>query len=175
MEQLSTRVVYQNPWLTVREDAVRLDDGSDGIYGVVEKQDFAVVLARGDGGFWMVEQYRYPIRRRSWELPMGSWPEGHSGTPLELAQAELAEETGIRARTWRHLGHLKEASGYATQGFDVFLATNLEAGLPDREPGEQDMVHAFVTDEELERRIREGELVDAPSLAALLLWRVLPA
>ncbi|MDP9417708.1 MAG: ADP-ribose pyrophosphatase, partial [Actinomycetota bacterium] len=56
MERLSTRIVYRNAWMTVREDAVRRADGAEGIYGVVEKPDFALVLPRDAGGFWMVEQ-----------------------------------------------------------------------------------------------------------------------
>ena len=37
----SSREVYRNPWLRVREDTVERDDGSHGIYGVVERPDFA--------------------------------------------------------------------------------------------------------------------------------------
>jgi hypothetical protein len=63
VDRLSSEVVYANAWMTVREDVVRHLDGSEGPYGVVEKPDFALVLPRGDGGFWMVEQFRYPIGR----------------------------------------------------------------------------------------------------------------
>jgi 8-oxo-dGTP pyrophosphatase MutT (NUDIX family) len=172
VEQVSSRVVYRNPWMTVREDAVRLLDGSEGIYGVVEKADFALVLPRGEGGFWMVEQLRYPVGRRAWEFPMGSWPQGSDGSALELARAELAEETGLRAASWEHLGHLDQANGFSTQGFDVFLATDLVEGAHAREASELDMVHAFVTDAELTRMIRAGQVVDAASLAALTLLRL---
>ena len=61
---------------------------------------------------------------------------------------------------------------YSTQGFDVYLATGLTAGEPDREPGEQDMVHRRFTDEEVDQAIRTGLMVDAPSLAALTLYRL---
>jgi len=61
--------VYRNAWMTVREDTVRRQDGTTGIYGVVDKPDFALVLPRHERGFWLVEQYRYPVRRRSWEFP----------------------------------------------------------------------------------------------------------
>lgn len=170
MEQVSSREVYRNAWMTVREDVVRLADGTTGIYGVVEKQEFAVVVPRERGGVWLVEQFRYPAGRRGWELPMGSWPADHpGGDALALAQAELAEETGLRAATWRHLGHLMQAYGYSTQGFDVFLATDLTPGTPDREASEQDMVHRWVSDEELHRMVLRGDIVDATTLAALAL------
>jgi len=165
--------VYANAWMTVREDVVRRLDGSEGLYGVVEKPDFALVLPRGDGGFWMVEQFRYPIGRRSWEFPMGSWPSRHEGTPLELARAELAEETGLTARVWRHVGRLAPASGVLTNEFDVFLATGLAEGDPSREGTEQDMTHRFVLDDEVTDLIRSGGLVDAASVAALALFYLL--
>ena len=45
IQTLSSSVVYQNRWMTVREDKIIRADGSSGIYGVVEKQDFAVIAA----------------------------------------------------------------------------------------------------------------------------------
>jgi 8-oxo-dGTP pyrophosphatase MutT (NUDIX family) len=169
VEQLSTRVVYRNSWMTVREDEVRRPDGSAGIYGVVEKPDFALVMPRWRDGFWLVEQFRYPVGRRAWEFPQGSWGHGAEGDQLALARRELAEETGLRAASMTHLGHLYEAYGYCTQGFDVYLATGLDEGDPDREPTEQDMIHRAFTDTEITGMIRSGAIVDAPSLAALTL------
>ncbi|MCX5066869.1 NUDIX hydrolase [Micromonospora lupini] len=170
MEQVSSRVVYRNPWMTVREDVIRHPDGSPGIYGVVEKADSALVLPRWARGFWLVEQYRYPVGRRAWEFPQGSWSSGGNGEPVELARQELAEETGLAAEEMSHLGHLFEAYGFSTHGFDVYLATGLSEGAPDREISEQDMQHRAFTDEEIEQLIVSGQLVDAPSLAALTLY-----
>lgn len=172
MEQVNSRVVYRNPWMTVREDVIRHADGSPGIYGVVEKPDFALVLPRWSRGFWLVEQYRYPVGRRACKFPQGSWGNGGAGEQVELARQELAEETGLSAETMTHLGHLFEAYGFSTQGFDVYLATGLSEGSPDREASEQDMQHRAFTDEEIEQLIVTGQLVDAPSLAAPTLYRL---
>ncbi|MCM4076259.1 NUDIX domain-containing protein [Paractinoplanes hotanensis] len=169
---MSSRVVYRNPWMTVREDEIRHPDGSPGIFGVVEKPDFALVLPRWAGGFWMVEQFRYPVGRRAWEFPQGSWGRNATGDQAALARQELAEETGLRAGSLTHLGHLFEAYGYSPQGFDVYLASDLEEGAPDREPSEQDMVHRSFRDDEILAMIRSGRIVDAPSLAALTLYRL---
>src|SRR5205823_4511453 len=85
IEQLSTRVAYQTPYLRMREDQIRRPDGSDGIYSYVDKPDFALVIAAENGGFHLVEQYRYPVRERSWEFPAGHAPGdgrgGRSGVP----------------------------------------------------------------------------------------------
>ena len=116
MRRTRSREVYRNAWMSVREDEVVRADGTRGTYGVVDKPDFALVVPVADGGFWLVEQFRYPVGRRGWEFPQGSWGSGASGTSAELARAELAEETGLRAGRLRHLGHLLEAPGFCSQG-----------------------------------------------------------
>ena len=145
---------------------VEWPDGSTGLYGVIERPDFALVIPAERDGFWLVEQFRYPLGRRSWEFPQGTWGDGKNGSAEELARAELAEETGIRAGELRLLGHLDLAPGLITQGFDVWLATDLTAGPPDREQTEADMRSAFVSEAELRAMIRDGRFTDGPSLAA---------
>jgi 8-oxo-dGTP pyrophosphatase MutT (NUDIX family) len=168
----SSREVYRNAWMSVREDEVLLPDGQPGLYGVVDKPDFALVVPRDDDGdLWLVEQYRYAVRRRSWEFPQGSWSptsEG-AGGPAELASAERREETGLGATHLQHLGHLDEAPGFCSQGFDVWLATGLIAGPPEREVTEQGMGTRRVTDAEFRRMVRAGHVADAASIAAYAL------
>ena len=161
-----SREVYRNPWIRVREDAVERADGSAGVYSVVEKPHFALVLPYERDGFWLVEQFRHPVGRRAWEFPQGTWTAGSGGTPAELARAELAEETGLRAGSLRHLGRLDLAPGLSTQEFDVWLATDLTPGPTAREATEADMQQAFVTEAELRAMVREGRFTDGPSLAA---------
>jgi len=165
----SSREVYRNAWMRVREDLIERPDGTTGVYGVVEKPHFALVLAREDGGFWLVEQFRHPVGRRSWEFPQGTWTQGSAGSAEELARTELAEETGLRAADLHHLGHLDLARGLSTQEFDVWLATGLTPGPTAREASEADMRHAFVPETELRAMIADGRFTDGPSLAAYAL------
>ncbi|MFD2090842.1 NUDIX domain-containing protein [Blastococcus deserti] len=172
MRTTSSREVYRNPWTRVREDVVELPDGSTSVYGVVERPDFALVLPAERNGFWLVEQYRHPVGRRTWEFPQGTWTSGSSGTPEELARTELAEETGLRAAGLRHLGRLDLAPGLVTQRFDVWFATDLLAGPTAREASEADMRTAHVAEAELRAMIGDGRFTDAPSLAAYSLLMV---
>jgi 8-oxo-dGTP pyrophosphatase MutT (NUDIX family) len=172
MRTTSSREVYRNPWIRVREDAVVQDDGSAGVYAVVEKPHFGLVIPAERDGFWLVEQYRHPVGRRTWEFPQGTWSSGDDGTAEELGRTELAEETGLRAREFRHLGHLDLAPGLMTQEFDIWLATGLTPGPTAREASEADMITTFVPEPEFRAMIRDGRLTDGPSLAAYSLLLV---
>jgi 8-oxo-dGDP phosphatase len=160
---LSTRVVYENPWLRLREDEIERPDGVRGVYAVVEKPDFAVVVPWDGERVTLVGQYRYTLGRHTWELPQGSVD---GAAPEEVARIELAEETGLRAGTLRHLGRFDGAVGMSSQGFDTWLATDLEPGRPRPEGEEVDMTTAQVTAQKFEAMIRGGELTDAHSVAA---------
>lgn len=172
IRQLSSRIVYENPWLTVREDQIERPDGSRGIYSVIERPDFALVIAVENGGFHLVEQYRYPVAGRYWEFPQGCYADRRSGDPAELARLELAEETGLRARSLVQLGHLFGSQGTSAQGCHVFLATDLEHGEPNREPSEQDMRHCWFSRAEFERMIRDGRIKDNSTVAAYTLLQM---
>jgi 8-oxo-dGTP pyrophosphatase MutT (NUDIX family) len=170
VRQLGSREVYRSPWMSVREDDVVFAGGARGIYSVVDKPDFVVVLACENDGFWLVQQYRYAVGSRQWEFPQGGWPPGHDGAAEDLAAAELREETGIRAGTLVHLGRLFAAYGYSSQAFDVYLATALAAGQATPEETEADIIHEWRSDADVRTMIRSGELADAHSLAALQLY-----
>lgn len=169
---IGSREIYANQWLRLREDDIAYRDGSIGIYTVIEKDDFALVLPYADGGFWLVQQYRYALGRREWEFPQGGWPAGSSGTSRELAERELGEETGLSADELTHLGRLFAAYGYSNQAFDVYLATGLTEGTPDREHTEQDMVHRWFAADEVRAMIGRGEFADSHSVAALALFEL---
>ncbi|WP_327676171.1 NUDIX hydrolase [Kitasatospora sp. NBC_00458] len=167
----SSTVVYENRWMTVREDRTLRHDGAEGVYGVVEKPDFALVVPYADGGFHLVEQYRYPVRARYWEFPQGTWEERPDADPLDLARGELAEETGLSAGTMTPLGHLFEAYGYSDQGFHVVLATDLTAGEADLDEEEAGLISRWFSEDEVWQLIAEGRFKDAPSVAALGLFQ----
>ena len=167
IRQVETRQVYESPWMRLREDVIERLDGSRGIYSVVEKRDFALVVPVEDDGFHLVEEYRYPIGRRTTSFPQGGWPPGErGGEPEDLARAELAQETGLRAARLTRLGHLDSSHGTTNQGFHAYLATGLTQGEPDREPSEQDMRQRWVTRAEFKDMILNASILDDSTVAA---------
>ena len=172
IETISSREVYRNRWMTVREDAIRRQDGSSGIYGVVHKPDFALIIPYENGAFHLVEQYRYPVKGRYLEFPQGMWEDQRDAAPESVAKGELQEETGLVAGRMTYLGHLFSAPGYSTQGMHVFLAEQLSQGARDLSPEESDLAVTRVTLEAFEALVLEGRIKDASTLSAYSLLRM---
>ncbi len=171
IETLSSRIAYANRWLRVREDQVRRADGSTGIYGVIERIDFAVVIpVEPDGSIHLVEQYRYPVRGRWWELPQGAWEHAPDADPIAVARGELREETGLTAGRMTHIGHLFLAAGIATQGYNVFVAEDLTHAGDALEVEEQGLIARRFPRTTIEEMIAKGRLKDATTIAALALY-----
>ncbi|HEX7425446.1 MAG TPA: NUDIX hydrolase [Mycobacterium sp.] len=170
IQRIATREVYRNDWMTVREDRVRRPDGSDGIYSVVDKPTYALIIACDADRFRLVEQFRYPLGLRRWEFPQGTAPGQAHLEPAELAHRELREETGLRAESMVPIGLLDVAAGMSSQRGRVFVATGITEGEHEREHTEQDMHSEWFSRDEVERMMGDGEITDAQSIAAWALF-----
>ncbi|MEC4762803.1 NUDIX hydrolase [Mycobacterium sherrisii] len=166
IERVASRELYRNPWLIFREDDIRRADGSPGIYAVVDKPVYALVVPYDGSRFRLVEQFRYPVGARRWEFPQGTAPDLAESAPAELAACELREETGLTATSFEALGFLDVAPGMTSQRGWVFVATGITEGPPEREPEEQDMRSAWFSRADVEEMIRTGVIADSQSVAA---------
>ena len=170
---VSSRIAYENRWLRLREDVIRRPDGSDGLYGVVERDVFVVVAPLWeDRSVTLVEQFRYPVGRRMWELPMGMWEARAQAMPAQVALGELAEETGLVAGALAHVGTLFQGAGYSNQKGHLFVATSLTQGPTRREASEGDMVARRFPLAEAEAMIADGRIACMVTVAAFGLLRV---
>jgi 8-oxo-dGTP pyrophosphatase MutT (NUDIX family) len=163
----STRVVYDNPWISVREDQVTRPDGQTGIYGVVSYKHRAVGILpiEADGSIWLVGQWRYPLDRYSWEIPEG----GGRGeeTDEECARRELEEETGLAADHLEPLIESHLSNAVSDEWGIVFRATGLRPGVSHPEGCERLEVKRVPFATAL-RMVREGAITDSLSVIAIL-------
>lgn len=168
IERVSSRVVYENAWMSVREDEIVRADGSKGIYGVVDKPPSALIVPFDNDGFWLVEQFRYTVGGRYWEFPQGSLPDRADGEPDDVARHELAQETGLRAERIRPLGRFFHAYGFSSQACNVLLATELsrDPQAPAPDPEESDLVAKWFPRDEVELMLRDGRITDLGTIAA---------
>lgn len=152
----------------VRVDTLALPDGSSYTREIVE-YGVAVVLVPvdADGCLLMVRQYRHPARQWLLELPAGGVDE-RDGSPEEAAVRELREETGRRGALTR-IGGMFLAPGYSEEYQHVYVARDLvEDGLEADE--DEELVLERVTLDDALRRVDEGQIRDAKSIAALLMY-----
>jgi 8-oxo-dGTP pyrophosphatase MutT (NUDIX family) len=161
-----TREVYANPWIRVHEDQVD-GPGGAGIYGVVEMRNAAVfVVALDDADrVCLVTIDRHTVGR-SVEVPAG----GSDGEdPLTAAQRELAEEAGVLADEWQHLGEMNALNGIARASEHVFLARGIrrtdDAAHTQAEEGIDEV--AWVPFDEALQRVADGRITDGETIAAL--------
>jgi len=173
---VSSREVYRNPWMRLREDDILRSNGKPGIYGVVEKDDSAIILPinvdeSGQEQVWLVEQFRYTILERCLELPQGGW-EMSDVDPEELARGELKEELGLHAAEMTYLGTLWIAYGYTKQKQHVFLAQGLTPTEKEPDPEEHDLVVRSVTVAQFEEMMLDGTIRDNCTLSAWGLYQL---
>lgn len=172
VDTLGSDRVYSNPRLQVREDTIRRPDGTIGTHWVVDTSDIALVVPFDGDRLHLVQQYRHPVGRRTWEFPSGTADSDLDADAAEVAVRELREETGLQAVTLTRLGILDITPSTMTQRCAVFLAEALTGGVPQRDSEEQDMRSAWFTRTDVERMINEGTITDSKSLAAYALFLV---
>lgn len=167
----SSREVYANRWIRLREDEVIRPDGGAGVYGVLEMRNPAVfvVAVDEDDRVVLIELYRYTTGLWSTEVPAGS-TDGED--PLAAAQRELAEETGLLADEWTHLGELRSLDGVANAPEHVYLARGLRE-VP-HDDGEERAAEGItevrrVPWPEVLGLVGDGTITDAETVAALML------
>jgi 8-oxo-dGTP pyrophosphatase MutT (NUDIX family) len=164
---LDSRVVYDNPWIAVREDRVIRPDGRPGIYGVVQFKNRAigVLPVDAEGRIWLVGQYRYPLHQYSWEIPEGGGPPDE---PVEeSARRELREETGLEAGRLELIATAHLSNSVSDELAYIFRATELRPGASAPEGTERLQVRLVEWAEAWEM-LRRGEITDSMSVIALL-------
>ncbi|MFZ4633116.1 MAG: NUDIX domain-containing protein [Saprospiraceae bacterium] len=171
-QTLQVNEVYNNPWIRVTHRDVLNPAGNPGIYGVVHFKNIAIgVLPLDREGYtWLVGQYRYTLERYSWEIPEGGGPLGLD--PLEAAQRELVEETGIRAKKWTPLMKVHLSNSVTDEVGLAFIAQDLDFG--EAQPEETEQLHVNrVPFSDVVDMVLDGQITDVLSVCTVLkadLW-----
>lgn len=168
-KKINSKVVYKSPRFNILEDNVILPDGSKGKY-FYRKSGAGVAIISFDGKkIYLVNQFRYVIGKRLWELPIGK---AESKNYLAQAKKELKEETGFSARKWKYLGMFYPTPGSGDSQGRVFFAQGLIPGQHNREPGESDMYMDSFSLKEIDKMILQGKITDAWTLSALYIFKL---
>lgn len=166
-QRRGSKLIYSNPWITVREDDVITPGGSPGIYGVIETRiAVGVVALTEDNHIYLVGQYRYPVEEYSWEIPEGGSEIDED--PMETAKRELREETGLDAERWEQLGgevHLSNC--FSAERGMLYVARGLREGVAQPDHTEELQVKK-VSFAECLSMVDRGEIKDSLTIIAVL-------
>lgn len=166
-QTLSSQLIYENPWIALREDKVIDPSGKSGIYGVIHYKNLALgVIPIDEEGFtYLVGQYRYPLGQYSWEIPEGGGRLDKD--PLTEIQRELLEETGLTARCWQLLLRMHLSNSVSDELALIYLAWDLSAGIARPESTEKLQVLRLPLMDAIEW-VHTGKITDSLSVAGLL-------
>ena len=131
---------------------------------MVHKEPLALIIPWDGARFTLVGQYRYIVDAFTWEFPQGHF---EHDSIKECARAELREETGLMAKSIKKVGTFWIGPGIITQECNIFLATDLSEGEPDREESEEGMKIRKVTPQEIKELIKDGTIKDGATITAL--------
>lgn len=166
-KRVSSKPIYQNRWLSLREDLVELPDGKTTIYGVVTCGDCVGILPFVDRDHVvLIQQYRYVAGRTTWEMPTGGVRPGES---LEgAAQRELGEEAGYRAGRLIKLVAYHTSKSVLDETAHLYLAeelTPVQTRPADDTEFIKSQVYPFTR---LLRMVMDGEILDGMTIIAVL-------
>jgi len=167
---LSSETVFEGRLLKVERLEVELASGKKSVREIVRHPGAAAVLARApDGRFVFVRQFRKPLERELVETVAGTMEEGEP--PADCAARELREETGCKADRLVKLGVIFPAPGYTDERLHVYHA-DLNKDRTELRTDEDESIEIVLLDEDkVDEMISNGEIGDAKTLAAWLLYR----
>src|SRR2546422_856361 len=122
---VDTRVVFETPWLHVREDSVIRPGGTPGKFGIVTMRHGSSVLPiEEDGTVYLAREFKYAIGRESVEVFSGGFEDGEE--PLDAAKRELQEELEMTANEWIAAGCLDPFTTVINSPNYMFIARGLQ-------------------------------------------------
>jgi ADP-ribose pyrophosphatase len=164
-------IVFQGKVFDIKLDQIEYKKtGNKGIREVVLHPGGGVVVpVTSEGKIIFVKQYRYPFDSIIIELPAGKLDKGED--PLKCATRELIEETGYTSSNIKKLGKIFTSPGFCNEVLHIFLAENITPGNHAREEGEEEMEIIELSLSEAEEKIRNGEIVDAKTIAGIYMYK----
>lgn len=165
---VESKLVYRGNIISLYVDKIRSPEGRTLEREVVKHVDAVGIVALTDkGDIVFVNQYRHPLKANLLEIPAGLLAD--SEEPAACAVRELKEETGYTAARVEKLAEFYTSAGFTDEKFFLYFSDKVEEGVPEREPGEEDMQVVIIPLKDAVEMVSHGEIKDAKTLTAILM------
>ena len=164
---ISSKSVLKAKLFEVDELDIVYPTGRKVVHHLIKRDPTVVVFPiTQKGEVYLVRQYRYMLKRTTFEAMAGFVDKGE--TSLQAAKRELKEETGISAGSWEEIMKLDMAASVVDAQVHIFLAQDLELGIATPEEDEDIEVVKMSLKEALQK-VFSGEITTSATVAGLLL------
>src|SRR6202790_2560219 len=164
--RISSKSLHRGRIIEVSTEVLRYSDGREHELELVRHPGAAAVVGVDSSNCaCFVRQYRLGIEDFLWEIPAGKLYQGDA--PFDCAVRELAEETGVTARSWTPMGRYFPAPGIYTEVIHLYLARQLKLGAASPAVEEELELEWLPLGEALGRVLR-GEWNDGKTALALV-------
>jgi 8-oxo-dGTP pyrophosphatase MutT (NUDIX family) len=163
---IASRQAHRGRIIEVSTEILRYANGREHELDFVRHPGAAAVVAIDEANrVCFVRQYRHGIADFLWEIPAGKLDSGEA--PAICAVRELAEETGVTARSWSPMGVYLPAPGIFTEVIHLYLARELTIGVPAPDVDEELELQWVPLSQAIER-VERGEWNDGKTAMALM-------
>ena len=167
-KRLSRREIYRGRAVNLYMDWVEKPSGRKTTREIAEHSDcVAVVVLDDQDNVLLVRQFRHAVGKFLLEIPAGGIDPGEEA--IDCVRRELQEEIGCLPRRIDKLGGFYAIPGYGTEYLHCYLAADL---VPSRLIAEdtEGIEIIPVPPDQIPQLIASGEICDAKSIAALLMF-----
>ena len=166
--RISSRTIFKGI-LGVKFDTVRLVNGHTATRLYLDHNGASGVLPVEGEYVYLVEQYRYAIRKATLEIPAGKREDGQ--TFLACARAELKQETGMSAKSIKHVMMFNPSNAFSNEDLHLYVATGLTRGK--NCPDEDEFINLQkIPFERAYKMVEKGEICDAKTVIMLQWYKI---
>ncbi len=165
---LSKEEHYKNERFSISKEKFVTPRKTEGVYYVLESNNGVKIVALDGDDVVMIEEYRYPVKKRILEIPGGGI---ESDLPEEAAKRELLEEVGASAKNWKLCGVIDVLPGLIRSTCHIFLAKDLTFSERILDDTEADSTVVRINKKEIYKMLDNGEIENSISASALLAVR----
>ena len=166
-----SKSIYKNNYLEILVDTLKLDNKQwEHVHFLKSNKNGVGVIPCANDKIFLLKQYRYPTKEYLWQIPMGQIEKGQIGE--EAAKAELQEEAGFTAKSFKKIGIISAEPGMSSQKVLIYVAKDLSKVSTKRNYNEIVIETRWVNMFQIDKMIKTSQIICGFTLSAILLYKI---